>query len=68
MNPRKNARRNRSVDMRNIRSLVLVIIAAVLLCACGSDDKGQVMDGDGMFQTFQYTQITTGRSEEDDGA
>ena len=43
--------------MRNIRSL-LVIIAVVLLCACGSNDRGQVMDGDGMFQTFHYFQIT----------
>jgi rhodanese-related sulfurtransferase len=44
--------------MRIISSLLLVIIAAVSFCACGSDDEGQVMDGDGMFQTFEYSQIT----------
>lgn len=58
MNPEKKDRKEWDADMRNIRSLLLVIIAAVLFCACGSNDKGQVMDGDGMFQTFEYSQIT----------
>ena len=56
--------------MRNIRSL-LVIIAVILLCACGSNDRGQVMDGDGMFQTFHYSQITQDEAKQmmelDDG-
>lgn len=70
MNPGKDDRRKRKVKMRNIRSL-LVIIIAVLLYACGSNDRGQVMDGDGMFQTFHYSQITQDEAKQmmelDDG-
>lgn len=36
--------------------IVMVIILALLLSGCTGG--GQVMDGDGMVQTFEYTQIT----------
>ena len=48
VNQGKKDKRKRGADMQNIRSLLFTIIAAVLLCACGPNDKGQVMDGDGM--------------------
>ena len=49
--------------------IVLGVMLLFIVAACG--EKGQVMDGDGMFQTFQYTQISQDEAKEmmerDDG-
>ena len=49
--------------------VTLGVMFLLLFTACGG--KGQVMDGDGMFQTFQYTQISQDTAKEmmakDDG-
>ncbi len=48
---------------------VLGLMFLLLIAACG--EKGQVMDGDGMIQTFEYTQISQDEAREmmakDDG-
>lgn len=45
------------------------ILSVILLAGCSGE--GQVMDGDGMFQTFEYTQISQDEAkqmmEKDDG-
>ncbi len=49
---------------------VLAVITALFFAGCGNS-KGQVMDGDGMFNIQQYTQITQEEAkrmmEQDDG-
>ena len=49
--------------------VALGLMIFLLTTACG--EKGQVMDGDGMFQTFTYTQISQDGAKEmmakDDG-
>jgi hypothetical protein len=44
-----------------MRKLMIISVATLGMLACGCSrlgtDKGQVMDGDGMFQTDEYTQI-----------
>jgi rhodanese-related sulfurtransferase/L-ascorbate metabolism protein UlaG (beta-lactamase superfamily) len=49
--------------------LTFAVMLLLLFTACG--EKGQVMDGDGMFQTFMYTQISQDEAKEmmakDDG-
>lgn len=42
--------------------VTLAVMFLLMFTACG--DKGQVMDGDGMFQTFQYTQISQDQAKE----
>ena len=42
--------------------IILGVMLAFMFTACG--DKGQVMDGDGMFQTFEYTQISQDEAKE----
>ncbi len=37
--------------------IVLIVLAALLFAGC-EDREGQIMDGDGMFQKTEYTQIT----------
>ena len=41
-----------------IRKCRLAIAIFVVLLLSGCSSKDQIMDGDGMFQTFQYTQIS----------
>ncbi len=43
--------------MKMNKMAVFAVVVLLLLTGCGSN-KGQVMDGDGMFQIQQYTQIT----------
>ena len=50
--------------------IIITAMTALFLAGCGSS-RGQVMDGDGMFQIQQYTQISQEEAirmmEQDDG-
>jgi rhodanese-related sulfurtransferase len=58
------------MDMRLLTRFVLIGLLALMLTGC-KDKKDQIMDGDGMFQTFHYTQISQDEAKEmmtkDDG-
>ena len=49
--------------------IIMMLLLLMLLVGCGDD--GQVMDGDGMFQVFEYKQISQGEAKQmmdkDDG-
>ncbi len=56
-----------------MRKCMFFPAVAILLfmCGCSGSDGGQVMDGDGMFQVFEYKQISQDEAKEmmekDDG-
>ncbi len=54
----------------NIKCLIVIAVCAMVILS-GCESKDQIMDGDGMFQTFSYTIITQDDAkrmmEQDDG-
>ncbi len=52
---------HKGIRMKKLCS-VLGLMFLMLITACG--EKGQVMDGDGMIQTFEYTQISQDEARE----
>ncbi len=58
--------------MKMIKILISVVICLAFVCVLAACNiRGQVMDGDGMVRTFEYTQITQEEAKEmmekDDG-
>lgn len=53
--------------------IIPVVVIGMFICGCSEAETGggQVMDGDGMFQIFRYTQISQEEAKEmmqkDDG-
>ncbi len=58
-----------NVNIYRLSQAISTILTVILLTGCGGE--GQVMDGDGMFQKFEYTQISQDEAkqmmEKDDG-
>ena len=56
---------------RSFRKCLMAIAWSVLIMLSGCESRDQIMDGDGMFQTFHYTNITQDEAkrmmEQDDG-
>ena len=56
---------------RPFRKCLMAIAGSVLIMLSGCESRDQIMDGDGMFQTFHYTNITQDEAkrmmEQDDG-
>lgn len=57
--------------MRKYRQYLMTVAGIVLMLLSGCETRDQIMDGDGMFQTFSYTNITQNEAkrmmEQDDG-
>ena len=65
---------NRSIMIgirKKMRKYAVIAILLSILLTTGCSDRGQVMDGDGMFQKIEYTQITQDEAKQmmkqDDG-
>ena len=56
---------------KKMRKYAVIAILLSILLTTGCSDRGQVMDGDGMFQKIEYTQITQDEAKQmmkqDDG-
>ena len=56
---------------RSFRKCLMAVAGSVLIMLSGCESRDQIMDGDGMFQTFYYTNITQDEAkrmmEQDDG-
>jgi len=56
---------------RSFRKCLMAVAGSVLILLSGCESRDQIMDGDGMIQTFHYTNITQDEAkrmiEQDDG-